>query len=178
LRSEIARAERENLTEPQDYAYDGGFLVRVARNFTDVGVYRCHGRPLTVPGPREPTRHIEGINPAGHHELEPLEPGSPNQFDLRYGIVTWSTGWSILSSPFQAAVEFGTLTSFRVSDGRRWTWKLPNIRLYAGGENERGVYGYAEHTLNAVFWLAARDVTGGEVGPCCVETSYLYSAGF
>jgi hypothetical protein len=32
------------------------------------------------------------------------------------------------------------------------------------------------HTLNTVFWIAARDVAGGEAGPCCVESSYLYAA--
>jgi hypothetical protein len=54
------------------------------------------------------------------------------------------------------------------------TWSLPILPLHGG--DFPGIFGYSAHTLNMVFWLAAQDLTGGEAGICCVETSYIYAA--
>jgi hypothetical protein len=179
LRGKIVKARGEGL-DAERFAYGDGVFVRPTRNERNVRLERCHGRPLTVPGPAEPTRHITLIGPGGRKTREPLSPAVPNNFDLRDGLLTWSTGYDPTGfDEFQEAIEYGTLTSYELANGRRRTWRLPDIPLYTGAEPPpNGVFGYSAHTVNTVFWIAARDMTGGEAGLCCVETSYLYAARF
>jgi hypothetical protein len=79
----------------------------------------------------------------------------------------------------------GTLSSYRLSTGRRQTWKLPRLPLVgapnidgSGPEVESpGVYGYSTHTANTVFWIATRTVRGAALtSALIVETSSVYAA--
>jgi hypothetical protein len=168
----------DTVTRNEGSAYQNGLLVHPSRNGRTVQLERCHGRPTTLPAPVEPPRHITFIGPGHRKTTQPLSPGEPNNFDLRDGLLTWSNGFDPTdSSPFEDAVESGTLTSYQLATRRRRTWKLPSIPLYTGEEPPpSGVFGYSAHTLNTVFWIAARDMSGGEAGLCCVESSYLYAA--
>jgi hypothetical protein len=179
LRSKIVMATRGGLGAEQ-FAYSDGVFVRPSRNERNVRLEHCHGRSLTLPGPIEPTRHITLIGPGRRKTRELLSPAGPNNFDLRDGLLTWSTGHDPTSfDEFQEAIEYGTLTSYELANGRRRIWRLPDIPLYTGEEPPpNGVFGYSAHTVNTVFWIAARDMTGGEAGLCCVETSYLYATRF
>jgi len=176
LRVKIRKAEATG----GEFVYRGGVFVRLTHNYRNVRLERCHGHPLILPGPSEPTRHITLIGPGHQKTTKALSPGEPNNFDLRDGLLTWSNGFDPTgSSPFEDAIEYGTLTSYELASGTRWTWRLPSIPLYTGEEPPpSGVFGYSEHTVNTVFWIAARDMTGGEAGLCCVESSYLYAARF
>jgi hypothetical protein len=180
----VCRALRAKLLKAKasgsEFVYQGGLLVRLTHNYRNVQLERCHGHPIILPGPSEPTRHIVLVGPEGHHTTEPQSGGEPNKFDLRDGLLTWSTSHDPTTfDEFTEAIEYGTLTSYELASGRRRTWKLPDIPLYTGAEPPpNGVFGYSAHTVNTVFWIAARDMTGGEAGLCCVETSYLYAARF
>jgi hypothetical protein len=176
LRAKIRKAEATG----GEFVYRGGVFVRPTHNYRNVRLERCHGHPLILPGPSEPTRHVTLIGPGHQKTTKALSPGEPNNFDPRYGLLTWSNGFDpTSSSPFEEATEYGTLTSYELASGERRTWKLPSIPLYTGEEPPpSGVFGYSAHTVNTVFWIAARDMTGGEAGLCCVETSYLYAARF
>jgi hypothetical protein len=176
LRAKVHKAEASS----SEFVYQAGVLVRSTHNYRNVRLDRCHGHPLILPGPSEPTRHITLVGPKGRHTTEPLSGGEPNNFELRDGLLTWSTGHDPTSfDEFTEAIEYGTLTSYELANGRRRTWRLPDIPLYTGAEPPpNGVFGYSAHTVNTVFWIAARDMTGGEAGLCCVETSYLYAARF
>ena len=176
LRAKIHKAEATG----GEFVYRGGVFVRPTHNYRNVRLERCQGHPLIIPGPSEPTRHITLVGPEGHHTTEPLSGGEPNNFDLRDGLLTWSTSHDPTTfDEFTEAIEYGTLTSYELASGRRRTWKLPDIPLYTGAEPPpSGVFGYSAHTVNTIFWIAARDMAGGEAGLCCVETSYLYAARF
>ena len=176
LRAKVHKAEASS----SEFVYQGGLLVRLTHNYRNVQLERCHGHPIILPGPSEPTRHIVLVGPEGHHTTEPQRGGEPNKFDLRDGLLTWSTSHDPTTfDEFTDAIEYGTLTSYELASGRRRTWKLPDIPLYTGAEPPpSGVFGYSAHTVNTVFWIAARDMTGGEAGLCCVESSYLYAARF
>ena len=176
LRAKVHKAEASS----SEFVYQGGLLVRLTHNYRNVQLERCHGHPIILPGPSEPTRHIVLVGPGHQKTTKALSPGEPNNFDLRDGLLTWSNGFDpTSSSPFEDAIEYGTLTSYQLASGTRWTWRLPSIPLYTGEEPPpSGVFGYSAHTVNTVFWIAARDMTGGEAGLCCVETSYVYAARF
>ena len=176
LRAKVHKAEASS----SEFVYQAGVLIRSTHNYRNVQLERCHGHPIILPGPAEPTRHITLIGPGHQKTTKALSPGEPNNFDLRDGLLTWSNGFDpTSSSPFEDAIEYGTLTSYQLASGTRWTWRLPSIPLYTGEEPPpSGVFGYSAHTVNTVFWIAARDMTGGEAGLCCVETSYVYAARF
>jgi hypothetical protein len=74
----------------------------------------------------------------------------------------------------------GTLSSYRLSTGRRQTWKLPPLALLGAPDidgsgpevQSPGVYGYSTHTANTVFWIATRTVkAAGVTSGLIVETS-------
>jgi hypothetical protein len=176
LRDKVFEARKE--ADEGEVAWSETALVHPTRNRRNVRLERCHDHPLILPGPSEPTRYIKLRGPEGHLTTERLEPSEPNYFDLRDGVLSWSTGHDARSdNPYKEAIEYGTLTAYRLSSGRLQTWRLPRLVAYgAPEEGIPGVFGYSAHTLNTVFWLAAKELTGGEAGACCVETSYLYAA--
>jgi hypothetical protein len=177
----LCRALRRGLdrAEPETFAYRGGVLARLTHDRRNVRVERCRGHGRMLPGPSEPPRYItypasRGV-PASRERLLPSE---PNNFDVGDGVLTWSTGHDPTSDdPSAEPIEYGTLSAYQLAGKRLRTWRLPLLTPF-GGEEYRGAFGYSAHTSNTVFWLAARDLSGGEAGPCCVETSYLYAARF
>jgi hypothetical protein len=110
---------------------------------------------------------------------------SPHAVELqvRGGLISWDTGAdaSELDRPWQGLS--GQLTAYRINGGRRYTFQLPRlavpgVRGQVENESEPpkpGVYGYATHTSNTVFWVATRTVSPGETG-VSVETSEIYAA--
>jgi hypothetical protein len=172
LRRKVSRAEREDF----GFVYQNGVFVHPTPSRRNVRLERCHGRALTLPGPSEPTRYI--TYPAElkmHATRERLLPSEPSNFDLRDGLLTWSTGHNPTSDdPFEEAIEYGRLSAYELSSAKLRTWSLPILPLNGG--DFPGIFGYSAHTLNMVFWIAARDMAGDEAGPCCVESSYLYAA--
>ena len=137
----------------------------------------CDGREILLPGPVEPGRTEHFVEQGGHHASRYLGQDEPKNFSLRSGLLTWDTGaYAAGSSECEGDVRDGTLTSYRLSTGKRTTWKLPDLS-YVECEGQKGVFGYSAHTLNAVFWLPEREGTcGGEAGFCNGVSTYLYAA--
>ncbi len=113
---------------------------------------RCHGRPILL--------HGRGV---------------PGNFDVRGGLLTWDTGQNAIGFDVEEGFAHGTLTAYRLSNGRRRSWELPRLVLNTGAPPlPTTVVGYSTHTATTVFWVAARKVGGEKVST--VETSAVYAA--
>lgn len=97
-------------------------------------------------------------------------------FDLHGGLLTRDTGQVPPDSyGEEELVAHGTLTSYRISSGKRRSWNLPRP-VATGGTTAvpRGDFGYSTHTANTVFWIALRTLAGSPIPH--VETSTVYAA--
>jgi hypothetical protein len=104
--------------------------------------------------------------------------GELSNFELGGGLLTWDTGHSAVNfEPNEETSSSGTLSSYRPSNGKRRTWKLPRLSINRGQDDESpGVCGYSAHTANTVFWIATRFLVGaGEEGGA-VGVSSVYAA--
>jgi hypothetical protein len=162
-----------------DNTYEKGVFAHVTHNYQNVRVERCNGHSTLLPGPSEPEPPLL----SNRSEQRSSEPSS---FDLGDGLLTWDTGHNSGGAEMnEQSNAHGTLNSYRLSTGRRRTWKLPPLPLLgapnidgSGPEVESpGVYGYSAHTANTVFWIATRTVKGAALtSGLIVETSSVYAA--
>ena len=158
----------------EQLAYQNGVFAHPTINGHNIRIERCNGRSTLLRGPSEP------VEPGG------VRPSEPRSFDLGAGLLTWDTGHNSGGAEMnEQSNAHGTLSSYRLSTGRRRTWKLPPLPLLgapnidgSGPEVESpGVYGYSAHTANTVFWIATRTVRGAAVtSGLIVETSSVYAA--
>lgn len=134
--SEIQGAEL--LEEREPAAYGEGVLALPAHPGDGVQLIKCRG---------------------GGRRLR--ERGEPGDFRVGGGIVTWDNG--LQASLGDVTREEKMVTSYRVRDGHRQTWGIPLVSVEGQLEpTPPGPYGFATHTSNTVYWLAARAVTPGE----------------
>lgn len=123
--------------ERNDYA--NGLYVHAARN-RDVMIERCNGKSITL-----------------------KDRGSPRDFDVRGGMLTWDTGHpgSELQD-YEPDKGPGSLFSYDLATRTRRSWPLPKLAVDTeAGEGTppiHGVFGYSTHTSKMVFWLATRKV--------------------
>ncbi|MGP8242062.1 MAG: hypothetical protein ACLQQB_09915 [Solirubrobacteraceae bacterium] len=174
LRSSL-RAQLRYGVLPEQLAFGDGVFARPTANRHNIRIERCNGRSTLLRGPREPA-----AQPGGER------PSQPRSFDLGTGLLTWDTAHNADGAEMnEQSNAQGTLSSYRLSTGRRQTWKLPPLALVgapnidgSGPEVESpGVYGYSTHTANTVFWIATRTVREAEVtSALIVETSSVYAA--
>jgi hypothetical protein len=174
LRSSL-RAQLRYGVLPEQFAFQGGVFARPTANGHNIRIERCNGRSTLLRGPTEPPMKPGGVRPS-----------QPRSFDLGAGLLTWDTAHNADGAEMnEQSNARGTLSSYRLSTGRRQTWKLPPLPLLgapdidgSGPEVESpGVYGYSVHTANTVFWIATRTVRGAEVtSGLIVETSSVYAA--
>jgi hypothetical protein len=160
---------------PEQLAFQDGVFARPTANRHNIRIERCSGRSILLRGPSEPAAEPGGVRPS-----------EPRSFDLGAGLLTWDTGHNADGAEMnEQSNAHGTLSSYRLSTGRRQTWKLPPLPLVgapnidgSGPEVESpGVYGYSAHTANTVFWIATRTVKGvGVTSGLIVETSSVYAA--
>ena len=159
----------------EQLAYQNGVFAHPAANLHNIRIERCNGRSTLLRGPSEPAAEPGGVRPS-----------EPRSFDLGAGLLTWDTAHNAAGAEMnEQSNARGTLSSYRLSTGRRRTWKLPPLPLVgapnidgSGPEVESpGVYGYSAHTANTVFWIATRTVRGAAVtSGLIVETSSVYGA--
>jgi hypothetical protein len=160
---------------PEQLAFGDGVFARPTANLHNIRIERCNGRSTLLRGPTEPAAQPGGVRPS-----------QPRSFDLGAGLLTWDTAHNADGAEMnEQSNAHGTLSSYRLSTGRRQTWKLPPLALLgapnidgSGPEVQSpGVYGYSAHTANTVFWIATRTVRGAEVtSGLIVETSSVYAA--
>jgi hypothetical protein len=157
----------------EQLAYSSGVFAHISYDYRNVLVERCNGHATFLPGPSV----FEG---PGIHRSQ------PRSFELSDGLLTWDTAHNANGAEMnEQSNAHGTLSSYRLSTGRRQTWKLPPLALLgapnidgSGPEVESpGVYGYSTHTANTVFWIATRTVKGAALtSALIVETSSVYAA--
>lgn len=148
----------------ENLAYGDGVLVHQTQDFRDVRIENCHGISAVVRDPRDAT-------PAHGR------PSEPRGFELGEGLVTWDTGQNPDTfEPNEESAESGVLSSYQLSDGRLQRWQLPLLAISGGGVPSPGVYGYAAHTADSVFWVAGRTIY--QVGKLAIvaEVSSIYAA--
>jgi hypothetical protein len=160
---------------PEQFAYQNGAFAHPTANGHNIRIERCNGRSTLLRGPTEPPMKPGGVRPS-----------EPRSFDLGSGLLTWDTAHNANGAEMnEQSNARGTLSSYRLSTGRRQTWKLPPLPLLgapnidgSGPEVESpGVYGYSAHTANTVFWIATRTVkAAGVTSALTVETSSVYAA--
>jgi hypothetical protein len=160
---------------PEQLAFRDRVFARPTANRHNIRIERCNGRSILLRGPREPAAEPGGVRPS-----------EPRSFDLGAGLLTWDTAHNAAGAEMnEQSNAQGTLSSYRLSTGRRQTWKLPPLPLAgapdidgSGPEVESpGVYGYSAHTANTVFWIATRTVReAGVTSGLIVETSSVYAA--
>jgi hypothetical protein len=160
---------------PEQFAFGDGVFARPTANGHNIRIERCNGRSTLLRGPSEPAAQPGGVRPS-----------EPRSFDLGAGLLTWDTAHNANGAEMnEQSNAHGTLSSYRLSTGRRQTWKLPPLALIgapdidgSGPEVESpGVYGYSTHTANTVFWIATRTVKAAAVtSALIVETSSVYAA--
>jgi hypothetical protein len=159
----------------EQLAFQDGVFAHPTANGHNIRIERCNGRSTLLRGPSEPAAEPGGVHPS-----------EPRSFDLSDGLLTWDTGHNSGGAEMnEQSNAQGTLSSYRLSTGRRRTWKLPPLALLgapnidgSGPEVESpGVYGYSAHTANTVFWIATRSVRGAALtSGLIVETSSVYAA--
>jgi hypothetical protein len=149
-----------------NFAYGSGFFVHLTRDRRNVQFDRCSGHSTVLPGP------------SGSMKSGRRTEGEPSHFALGGGLLTWDTGHSAVNfEPNEETASRGTLSSYRLSNGKRRTWKLPRLSINRGQDDESpGVYGYSAHTADTVFWIATRMLVGVGEGSVAVGTSSVYSA--
>ena len=161
-----------------DNAYEKGVFARVTHNYQNVRVERCNGHSTLLPGPSEPEPPLL----SNRSEQRISEPSS---FDLGDGLLTWDTGQDAGNYLDEESGSRGTLSSYQLANGRRRTWKLPQLATRdlaaspgsSGPESSTGVYGYSTHTANRVFWIATRTLYEvGTLGRIEVDASSVYAA--
>jgi len=160
---------------PEQLAFGDGVFAHPTANLHNIRIERCNGRSTLLRGPTEPAAQPGGVRPS-----------QPRSFDLGAGLLTWDTAHNADGAEMnEQSNAHGTLSSYRLSTGRRQTWKLPPLPLLgapnidgSGPEVESpGVYGYSTHTANTVFWIATRTVRGAALtSALIVETSSVYAA--
>jgi hypothetical protein len=173
LRSSLRAQLRQVL--PEQLAFGDGVFARPTANLHNIRIERCNGRSTLLRGPTEPAAQPGGVRPS-----------QPRSFDLGAGLLTWDTAHNADGAEMnEQSNAHGTLSSYRLSTGRRQTWKLPPLALLkapdidgSGPEVQSpGVYGYSTHTANTVFWIATRTVKAAAVtSGLIVETSSVYAA--
>jgi hypothetical protein len=173
LRASLRAQLRQVL--PEQFAFQNGVFARPTANGHNIRIERCNGRSTLLRGPSEPAAQPGGVRPS-----------EPRSFDLGAGLLTWDTAHNANGAEMnEQSNAHGTLSSYRLSTGRRQTWKLPPLALIgapdidgSGPEVESpGVYGYSTHTANTVFWIATRTVKADAVtSALIVETSSVYTA--
>jgi hypothetical protein len=173
LRSSLRAQLRQVL--PEQFAFQGGVFAHPTANGHNIRIERCNGRSTLLRGPSEPPMEPGGVRPS-----------EPRSFGLGAGLLTWDTAHNANGAEMnEQSNAHGTLSSYRLSTGRRQTWKLPPLALLgapnidgSGPEVESpGVYGYSTHTANTVFWIATRTVKAAEpTSDLIVETSTVYAA--
>jgi len=174
LRSSLRAQLRYGLL-PEQLAFGDGVFAHPTANLHNIRIERCNGRSTLLRGPTEPAEQPGGVRPS-----------QPRSFDLGAGLLTWDTAHNADGAEMnEQSNAHGTLSSYRLSTGRRQTWKLPPLPLLgapnidgSGPEVESpGVYGYSAHTANTVFWIATRTVReAGVTSGLTVETSTVYAA--
>ena len=157
----------------EQLAYSTGVFAHISYDYRNVLVERCNGHSTFLPGPSES---------AGPY----VRRSQPRSLDLSDGLLTWDTGHNSGGAEMnEQSNAQGTLSSYRLSTGRRRTWKLPPLPLVGapdidggGPEGESpGVYGYSAHTANTVFWIATRTVREAALtSGLIVETSSVYAS--
>jgi hypothetical protein len=172
LRASLRAQLRQVL--PEQFAFQGGVFAHPTANRPNIRIERCNGRSTLLRGPSEPPMKPGGVRPS-----------EPRSFDLGAGLLTWDTAHNASGAEMnEQSNARGTLSSYRLSTGRRQTWKLPPLALIgapdidgSGPEVESpGVYGYSTHTANTVFWIATRTVKAAAVtSGLTVETSTVYT---
>jgi len=160
---------------PEQLAFGDGVFAHPTANLHNIRIERCNGRSTLLRGPTEPAEQPGGVRPS-----------QPRSFDLGAGLLTWDTAHNADGAEMnEQSNAHGTLSSYRLSTGRRQTWKLPPLPLLGapnidGSRPEvesPGVYGYSAHTANTVFWIATKTVKGaGITSGLIVETSSVYAA--
>src|SRR6202522_2304019 len=173
LRSSLRAQLRQVL--PEQFAFQNGVFAHPTINGHNIRIERCNGRSTLLRGPREPAPEPGGVRPS-----------EPRSFDLGAGLLTWDTAHNANGAEMnEQSNARGTLSSYRLSTGRRRTWKLPPLALIGAPDidgsgpevQSPGVYGYSAHTANTVFWIATRTVKAAEVtSALTVETSSVYAA--
>jgi hypothetical protein len=173
LRASLRAQLRQVL--PEQFAFQNGVFARPTANGHNIRIERCNGRSTLLRGPSEPAPQPGGVRPS-----------EPRSFDLGSGLLTWDTAHNANGAEMnEQSNARGTLSSYRLSTGRRQTWTLPPLALIgapdidgSGPEVESpGVYGYSTHTANTVFWIATRTVkAAGVTSALTVETSSVYAA--
>jgi len=174
LRSSLRAQLRYGLL-PEQLAFGDGVFAHPTANLHNIRIERCNGRSTLLRGPTEPAAQPGGVRPS-----------QPRSFDLGAGLLTWDTAHNADGAEMnEQSNAHGTLSSYRLSTGRRQTWKLPPLPLLGapnidGSRPEvesPGVYGYSAHTANTVFWIATKTVKGaGITSGLIVETSSVYAA--
>jgi hypothetical protein len=173
LRSSLRAQLRQVL--PEQFAFQNGVFAHPTANGHNIRIERCNGRSTLLRGPREPAPEPGGVRPS-----------EPRSFDLGAGLLTWDTAHNANGAEMnEQSNARGTLSSYRLSTGRRRTWKLPPLALIGAPDidgsgpevQSPGVYGYSAHTANTVFWIATRTVKADAVtSGLTVETSSVYAA--
>jgi hypothetical protein len=173
LRASLRAQLRQVL--PEQFAFQGGVFAHPTANRPNIRIERCNGRSTLLRGPSEPPMKPGGVRPS-----------EPRSFDLGAGLLTWDTAHNASGAEMnEQSNARGTLSSYRLSTGRRQTWKLPPLALIGAPDidgsgpevQSPGVYGYSTHTANTVFWIATRTVkAAGVTSALTVETSSVYAA--
>jgi hypothetical protein len=173
LRASLRAQLRQVL--PEQLAFQNGVFAHPTANGHNIRIERCNGRSTLLRGPSEPAAEPGGVRPS-----------EPRSFDLGAGLLTWDTAHNANGAEMnEQSNARGTLSSYRLSTGRRRTWKLPPLALIGAPDidgsgpevQSPGVYGYSAHTANTVFWIATRTVkAAGVTSALTVETSSVYAA--
>jgi len=150
LRGRLSRALQ--IAEPGYFAFANGVLGLPNKSDEGVELARCSRRSLILQ---------RGV--------------MPRDFQLGSGVLTWDIGYPLReSAPEEALPGPATLNSYQLLDGSHHQWRLPNTTVSGIGEGPQP-YGYSAHAGNAVFWIAATSVFGGEAG-IGLDQSTVYEA--
>lgn len=144
-------AAAERTEEKEEDAYSDGLYVHAApHGHGSVIIEGCTGKPITLKGR-----------------------GTPRDFDVRGGLLTWDTGHRGAELEYDPPNEGpGTLFSYDLATRKRRSWRLPKLTVLTEAEEGtppiHGVYGYATHTRSLVFWVAIhhREQVCTSPGPC------------
>jgi hypothetical protein len=150
----VARLVEENLVLGEapwlDLAgYSDGILAAEASR--PIRIYRCHGRPMTLPSY-----------------------GEDRNLQLRGGLLSWDSGHNAATFQEGDDASHGTISSYRLATGERQRLALPRIRVLMGEHPTPRVFGYSTHAANMLFWIATRTVALGKAG-VTVATSTVYA---
>ncbi|HEV7584661.1 MAG TPA: hypothetical protein VGO14_02670 [Solirubrobacteraceae bacterium] len=153
LRTKLLADKESGL--PKLFSYADGLLAHPGHRPGSVQIDRCNGRSTVLHGR-----------------------GEPRNFDIRAGLLTWDTAHHATDFEPLQDIRHGTLTSYRISNGARRSWPLPNVTLTGALPGaDRGVFGYSTHTASIVFWVASRTLGYSSEGKSSfVETSSLFAA--